>query len=193
MTVPGHEKVIARLEAAGLNYIAPEPLFLEDVYRDIEQIAGLLEVLPRGRAVVAAMRGRIGPPSLEVPGPRPSILVEWWPKPVIAPGRQSWVTDMIELAGGTNPLSDRDVKSMPMEDQEVRHLDPDAFVIAWCGVRTEKYRPQVLYRNPAWRELAALKNRRVYCVPEAYLGRPSPRLVEGFEALREILAELGAR
>ena len=35
LTVPGHEKVVERVESAGLRFIAPEPVSLEDVYRDV--------------------------------------------------------------------------------------------------------------------------------------------------------------
>ncbi len=35
LTVPGHEKIVAALETADLNYHAPEPVSLEDVYRDV--------------------------------------------------------------------------------------------------------------------------------------------------------------
>ena len=43
--------------------------------------------------------------------------------------------------------------------------------------------------------LRALEKDRVFCVPEAWLGRPSPRLVDGYRALCEIVSELrgGAR
>ena len=74
------------------------------------------------------------------------VLVEWWPKPVIAPGRDSWVTDLLAAAGGLNPLADRPVKSTPLGDDELRALDPEAVVISWCGVRPEKYRPDVVQR-----------------------------------------------
>ena len=74
---------------------------------------------------------------------------------------------------------------------EVRELAPDAFVISWCGVAPDKYRPDVVSRNPLWSSLPAVRENRVFCVPEAYLGRPGPRLVEGIRALREVMAALG--
>ena len=70
--------------------------------------------------------------------------------------------------------------------------NPDAMVISWCGVKPEKYRPDVLYRNPAFSEVAAIRNRQVHCIPEWALGRPSPRLVEGWRQLRRITRRLRA-
>ena len=189
LTVPGHEKVIERLEQAGLKYIAPEPVSLEDVYDNIREIAELLDVSSRGEAVIEAMREDIHSEK-NTSDTSPSILVQWWPKPVIAPGKQSWVNDLIIAAGAINPLGQQDCKSKPLEDHEIISLDPDAIVISWCGVSLEKYRPEVIYRNEAWQSVQAIKNQQVHCITEAFLGRPSPRLVDGFKQLKEIVSNL---
>ena len=186
LTVPGHERIVEKLEAAGLPYIAPEPVSLEDVYRDIRDIAGRLGVPERGARLVAEMQREIEGTS--DPDPEgPSILVQWWPKPVIAPGRRSWVTDLIEHAGGRNPIGDEDVKSRPIENEEVATLAPEAVAISWCGVHPSKYRPDVVEQNPDFSQLPAVRNNAVHCIPEAYLGRPGPRLVQGYRALRDIV------
>lgn len=186
LTVPGHETVVEGLEQAGLPFIAPSPETLEDVYRDIETIAELLGVVERGREVVEEMRAE-----LEVPrtsgGPR--LLVEWWPKPVIGPGNLSWTHHVLEAAGARNALESVDHKSRPFTDEEILEIAPDAFVISWCGVAPAKYRPDVVLNNPVWQDMASIKNGHVYTVPEAFLGRPGPRLVEGVRALRAIVAQ----
>jgi iron complex transport system substrate-binding protein len=194
LTVPGHEKVIEQLEAARLPYVAPEPVSLEDVFRDVEDIGARLGVPERARDVVAEMRRELDPAPAadDETSLRPSILVEWWPKPVIAPGRLSWVDDLIARAGGSNPLGGERVKSRPMEDDEVRRSNPDAIVLSWCGVPFAKYRPDVVYDNPAWQDVTAIAERQVHCVPEAFLGRPSPRLIDGFRALRAIVESVRA-
>lgn len=191
LTVPGHEKVLENLDNAGLEYLAPEPITLDDVYRDVRRIARATGVRDEAERVVARMRDAVG----EAPAGgsrRPlSILIQWWPKPVITPGRLSWVNDLIRLAGAANPLGGEDVKSRPLENSEVRDIDPDAIVMSWCGVEPRKYRADVIYNKPEWSELQAVRNRRVYTIPEAYLGRPSPRLTSGSRALRSIVRTIG--
>ncbi|MDX1383788.1 MAG: helical backbone metal receptor [Thermoanaerobaculia bacterium] len=203
LTVPGHEKVVARLEAAGLPFLAPEPESLEDVYRDIRLVAAALEVPDEGERVIAEMRWEMRSDmrsdmrseaqeaqeaqEADLGKDRPSLLVQWWPKPVIAAGRCSWVHDMIELAGARNALEE-DVKSRPMEDDEVAGLAPDAFVLSWCGVEPDKVRTDVVLDNPAFAGLEAVRCGRVFRIPEACLGRPSPRLVGGMRRLRETVS-----
>lgn len=188
LTVPGHEQIVAALESSGLNYFAPEPISLDDVYRVIRDISALLEVPHRGRKIVDHMRKHIQTTFGSFR--RPALLVQWWPKPVIAPGNLSWVNDLLQAAGASNPLADRAVKSIPLHDDEVTAIKPDAMILSWCGVKPTQYKPDIIYRKQAWQHLELVIKKYVYCIPEAYLGRPSPRLLDGYTLLRNIVAQL---
>lgn len=191
LTVPGHEHVVENLTRTGLPFYAPRTRSLDDTYADIVEIGGRLGVPERAEALVQHMRTHLVADS-QPPSPRPRVLVQWWPKPVIAPGRLSWAHDLLDLAGATNVLGDREVESEPISDATVAALAPDIVVISWCGVRPEKYRPDVVFDNPAWRDVPAIRQRRVACVTEAWMGRPGPRLVDGHAALRRLVAEFAA-
>lgn len=183
LTLPGHERVVERIAALGLPHVAPDPQSLADVYRDIRDIAALLGVPDRGEALVARMQAHLRP--REPAGVR--ILVEWWPKPVIVPGRRSWVTDVVALAGGENPFAARDVRSTPITDAEAVDAAPDAVVISWCGVPLRRYRRDVVQRRAAWAEVPAIRADHIVPVTEAFLGRPGPRLTDGYDALVDVV------
>ena len=190
LTVPGHEKVIESIEAKGLPCHVFGPTSLPEVFLSIEDIANLIGAMPRAGELLSHMREAL--PTKKTADPNgPSVIVQWWPKPVIAPGGQSWVQDLLQGAGAINPLGQEDLLSRPLTDEEVRDLNPDAIVLSWCGVPFEKYRPEVVYDNPLWQDIAAVRNRRVVAIPEALLGRPGPRLVEGYRALCGVV-EVGA-
>lgn len=184
-TLPGHDAIVLALEAAGLSTLVCEPLRLADVYEDITRIAVALGVPDRGAALVAGMRAAM--PAIAPKANRAKVLVEWWPKPVIAPTRDSWVTDLVELAGGCNPFGERPGKSTPLSDAEIIEAAPDAIVMSWCGVPLAKYRSELVRRREGWDALAAVREGRIHAVTEAYLGRPGPRLVDGYRALRGIV------
>jgi len=194
LTVPGHERVVEAVRDAGLPYIAPSPESLEDICDDILQIATRLEVLDRGRRLAEEFRQAVAPRERsgsagEVPF-RPMIAVQWWPKPPILPGAASWVDELIQRAGGRNPIGDEPVKSRPVPLEELAALNPDAIVLSWCGVDSTKIRPEVVADQPALREVAAMRSGRVVEISEALLGRPSPRLVEGYAALCDLVDDL---
>ena len=189
LTVPGHEKILEALTAARLPLLVVEPKSLENVFTDIERIACALEVAERGRTLANRMRAEAidGTETSVAP---PAILVEWWPKPVIVPGMHSWVSDMITLVGGTNPWAQRDCKSTPITHEDVIAAAPDAIVLSWCGVKPEKVRPDVVQKRTAWRHVPAVAKGHIYCVPEAWMGRPGPRLLEGLRAIRTIVTQV---
>jgi iron complex transport system substrate-binding protein len=171
LTVPGHERIVSALEAAKLPLLVVNPTSLEDVYSDIECIALALGVPERGRELSRAMRCEAQGVHSKLTSPQ-SILVEWWPKPVIVPGRRSWVTDMLATAGGINPFADRDCKSTPVTDEEVVAAAPSAIVLSWCGVKPDKVRTDIVRKRKAWQHIPAVQGDNIYSIPEAWLGRP---------------------
>jgi iron complex transport system substrate-binding protein len=184
LTLPGHEKIVAALEAAGLRTLVCGPLSLADVYSDIRRIAVALNVSERGEQLVHDMQAAMPPVS---PAYRPRIHVEWWPKPVIVPAKESWVTDVIHLAGGINPYAAQAVKSVQVSPAMAQELQPDAIVMSWCGVEEKNYRAEVVLRREDWNGVHAIQRANVVPITEAFLGRPGPRLVDGYRALRKIV------
>ena len=189
LTVPGHERIVEALRAENLPILVIDPVGLDGVYESIAQIAEALGVLKRGRSLIAQMQGAM--PPVAPRGARPKVLVEWWPKPVIAPAQQSWVNEIVRLAGGVNPFASHAGKSAEISDDEARAAAPDAIVMSWCGVKEEKYHAHVVARRPGWEEIPAVKHGRIHPVTEAFLGRPGPRLVEGYRALARIVESPG--
>ncbi|TAM10198.1 MAG: ABC transporter substrate-binding protein [Nevskiaceae bacterium] len=188
LTVPGHEKVVAGLQAHGLQTLICDPQSLDDVFADIQRIADRLDVAARGKRLAADMQAAM--PAVAVSGPRPRVLVEWWPKPVIVPARHSWVNALIERAGGSNPLAQADAKSVTLDPVRAQAIDPEAIVMSWCGVRVEKYRAEHVRLRCGWEDTAAVRNDRIYPISEEFLGRPGPRLVIGYRHLRAIIETL---
>ena len=184
LTVPGHERIVAELESAGLRTLVCDPLSLEDIYGDIRRIAAALDVAQRGAELVARMRAAM--PQVLLPR-SPKVLLEWWPKPVIVPARRSWASDLIALAGGVNPWGAVEAKSVPLDDAQIIAAAPDAVVMSWCGVKEENYRAEEVRRRPGWAEVPALRHECIVPITEAWLGRPGPRLTEGYRALRRVI------
>ncbi len=180
LTVPGHERIVTELQAAGLHCLVIEPYSLTDVFQNIRDIAKALNVPERGERLVQEMDEAMPPQPLAADAPR--ILVEWWPKPVIGAARRSWVHDLIERAGGINVLADHDSPTAAPDPAAV-----DAVVMSWCGVKLQNYRADVVLRREGWQHAPAVREHQVHAVTEAFLGRPGPRLVEGYRALREIV------
>lgn len=194
LTVPGHEKVVDSLRTAGLPFVAPAPMSLGDVARDLREIGALLEVPERGRRAAQDFESGLADIARtagadDAPENRPTVMIQWWPKPVIVPGRRSWAQGLLELVGARNVIEEC-VESRPLDDAELRHLDASLIVLAWCGVDAHKVRPDVVRDHPLLGSTTAVRNGHLACVPEAWLGRPSHRLVHGARALAELVCSV---
>ncbi len=185
LSVPGMERVVEGLARRGLPYRVLDPKSLEEVYQDILRVAAWLGVEPKGQEVVAAMRQEIAQAKLGLPRwPRPPrVLVEWWPRPIVAAGKQSWVTQMLEALGAQNALAHLEVRSAALTPTQIEEAQPDVIVVSWCGAK--KLRPEVVRQREL--RVPALQNGQVFALEEAYLGRPGPRLAQGVRRLAEIL------
>ncbi|MAJ29342.1 hypothetical protein CBD41_07985 [bacterium TMED181] len=185
LTVPGHEKVVEGIRQRDLEYIAPDPRCIADIFRDIRQIASLLKVPQRGEALIGWMQKGLEPRSRSL-SPIP-VLVEWWPKPVYVPARYSWVNEMLQLAGGYNPWAEEEGHSLEVSAQEALDQNPAAIVISWCGVDFHNYKTDKVIARKGWESVEAIQRGQVSGISEAYLGRPGPRIVEGVRKLREVI------
>lgn len=184
LTVPGHERIVAALQAHGLRTLICDPRSLDEVFTDIRRIAQALEIPARGEQLIAEMQAAMPPQPRRADAPR--VLVEWWPKPVIGAARQSWVHDLIERAGGFNALQDAPAQTLSIEQTPAMPIDLVA--MSWCGVKVEKYRREIVLRRQHWQDVNAVRQQNVVAISEEYLGRPGPRLVEGYRQLRAAIA-----
>ncbi len=190
LTVPGHERCLERIRAAGLRHLVTRPHSLADVAADIRAIGEALNA----RESAAALAERFDHARERAPSAASlmPVLVEWWPKPVIVPAQDSWVNEMLALAGAVNPFAGRPGESLQVSTEEVMAAAPEAVVMSWCGVEESKYRPHIVTRRPGWEQLPAVRKQQIFAVSEAWLGRPGPRLLEGIERLRRIVEQCKA-
>jgi iron complex transport system substrate-binding protein len=108
--------------------------------------------------------------------------LEWLDPPFIG---GHWVPEMIELAGGVDPLGDPGGKSRTASWEELAAARPEIAVVMPCGLYVDEAAEQA----DAYREqLVALGARRMVAVDAASsFSRPGPRLVDGIELLAHLI------
>jgi iron complex transport system substrate-binding protein len=187
LSVPGMEKNVAALQERGVPHIVLDPETLAGTLESILTAGEAIGVPQRAKQVVSELRERIAAAAARAVSGHPSLYWEWWPKPLITPGRDSWITEMSRLAGGRNLFEDLPVRSKPVTDQDVLSRDPDVIMLCWCGTLQRVQKVEAVAKRSGWPDLAAVREGRVFAVPEALYGRPGPRLVEGLELLVDLL------
>jgi iron complex transport system substrate-binding protein len=176
-----HPEHVQRLTALGLPVYVIRPIDFETV---LDSIARIGEVLGRGdvgRARVAAMRRDADAVARAVVGaPRPRVLYVVWPNPLIAPGRGTLITELIERAGGESVTGAETLPYPRLSLETVVERRPDRIIVGRHGQGSV----EDLLRG--WERLAAVaavREGRVYGVDGDLVHRPGPRMIEALRAL----------
>jgi iron complex transport system substrate-binding protein len=188
LSVPGMEKCVAAVRERGLDAVVLDPKSLDNVLENIEEVAKAAGVPRRGWALAGQMREAFARVERAVDGlDRPSVFFEWWPRPLISPGARSWMVDVVRTAGGTMLFKDEDKESFIVEEGRLLTADPEVIVMCWVGAIAKKQDPAKVYAREAWAGVKAVRQRRVFALPDTLFAAPGPRLVEGAKALAKVL------
>jgi iron complex transport system substrate-binding protein len=101
-----------------------------------------------------------------------------------------WTPELIEIAGGTDPLGRKGLPSIRISWEQVLEAQPEILVVACCGYDAARTVQdlEILKRRPGWHTLPAVSRGQVYAVDgSAYFSRPGPRIVDSLEILAQIV------
>ena len=164
--------------------ISLDPTTLGEVLADVRRLAAAADAEAGGELLLSRLADRIDAVTAAVEAVEPVVVAALeWLDPVYIGGH--WVPQMIEMAGGLDPLGMPGEKSRVAGWDEVAAASPEVVVCMPCG-----------YDGPRAAEeaegfasrLGELDARRVVAVnAAAYFSRPGPRLVDGLELLAHLL------
>jgi iron complex transport system substrate-binding protein len=170
--------------------VSLKPLRLDDIFDDMQRVAAATGCSPMGRALTGRLRARldaIRTRARQVHS-RPRVACLEWMEPLMAAG--NWVPELVELAGGKYDLVAPGGHSPTLSWDDLLGCAPDVIVIMPCGFTLPQTQRELarLTQQPEWKQLPAVRNRRVYAVDgNAYLNRPGPRIVESAELLAGLI------
>jgi iron complex transport system substrate-binding protein len=191
LSVPGMERNVEALQARNLPYIVLDPHSLDEVFADVLTVGDACGVRGQAEKLVEEAHRRIEAVRRRRAARRDiRIYWEWWPKPLIAAGRGSWVQQMSRLVGARYVFADTEAPSRRVSDAEVIERDPELLMICWCGTLQRLQETSRVTSRPGWERVAGVIAGRVHCVPEALFGRPSQRLLDGLEMLEGFVAQV---
>jgi iron complex transport system substrate-binding protein len=176
-TAGNREETFLQLRRLGLpTYIVNADRVVEvlDLVARVGELTGRTKAVA---ALVAEMNERITKIRTRVqPYRAPRVLYVLWPEPLIVPGRQALVTELIELAGGQS-VTAIDGGTYPRYSLEAAvAASPEVILLASHGSRTGAA------VKDKWERLAslpAIKTGRLYSVDGDLMHRYGPRMIDG--------------
>jgi ABC-type Fe3+-hydroxamate transport system substrate-binding protein len=152
---------------------------IEGIYHSITSVGGALNREQESASLIAALRERERAVRERVAAkPVVSVLMPIWYDPIVTIGKDAYITDLIEIAGGHSVTSDIAEEWPQISLEAVLARAPEALLL----VRGSKMSVEVIRSRPGWTTMAALKNNRIYYV-DSRIESPSP---VAFDALEDM-------
>ncbi len=116
------------------------------------------------------------------PGPR--VYVEVWGDPLLTAGAQSFIDDLVRLAGGANIAAELRPTYVHVSAEWVIQQDPDVILLAYMFPNASSIGSVV--KRPGWDKMRAVRKNAICAhIPPDLLLRPGPRILEGAEMFAE--------
>lgn len=179
------EETFEQLRRLGIPTYLVSAHRVADVTTLIVRLAELTGTSETARAMVARLGARIDAVRKAVARrPRLRVLYVVWPEPLIVPGREALVTELIQLAGGES-VTGGDTDAYPRFSLEAAVArNPEVIILATHGAGTGAIDREKWERL---RHLSASRAGRIHAADGNLLHRYGPRVVDGLEELARAL------
>ncbi len=166
--------------------ISLDPTTFGEVLGDIRTLAQATDSKDAGVELVQSLADRVDDVRIALKdvgresGPdRVSTVAIEWLDPVFIGGH--WIPQMIEMAGGFDPLGMPGEPSRESDWQELSAAEPSVAVLMQCGYDAARSAEEA---GEFAREIKGVGAGQIFATDaNAYFSRPGPRLVDGLELL----------
>ena len=164
------------LDDQGIAVFVSDGKSLDDVYRSLNQFGDLFGTKKRAANLVSDLTQRADAVRSSVEGkPTPKVFVQISNDPLFTIGKDSFLTEVLEHAGGTSATKDVPTAYPKLSKETAMAMGPDVIILSDSDDNKE---PNVVFKDSR-----AVKNGRVYRVNADILSRPGPRLVDAIEQI----------
>ncbi|MEW6092793.1 MAG: cobalamin-binding protein [Chloroflexota bacterium] len=183
-------ELVASLDDLGLTvYFLPNPVTLEEMYANLETVGALTGHMSEAAALVESLSARVAAVDAAIAplSYQPSVYYELDatdPSNPYTAGPGTFVDLLIQRAGGYNIGSELEGQWATISIEALLVLDPTVIIL---GDAAYGETPEKVAARPGWDALSAIQNSQVFAFDDNRVSRPGPRLVDGLEALVELL------
>ena len=178
-----HMTTVGELEKLGIPVFVINPHGIQGIYRSIESLGKALDREQAADKLVSGLRQREARVRQSAQGkPSTKVLMLVWYDPIVTAGKDAYITNMIEIAGGNSITADVPQEWPEVSLEFVLGRAPEALLI----VRGSNVSLDAIRNRAGWLSLPAIKNNRTYYIDDR-IEYPSP---VAFDALEDLANQL---
>ncbi|MGI8499271.1 MAG: ABC transporter substrate-binding protein [Gemmatimonadaceae bacterium] len=170
-----------RLHAAGVRTLSLRIDRIEDFARAMRVLGDATGTASRATLVVDSVTATLERVSRATAAfSRVRVFWHVWDNPVFTIGGGSYLSQLVDIAGGHNVYGELAASSPQVTLEDVVRRHPDAILAGPVGALS-------LRNSPAWHAVGAVRSGHILIVDTSLVGRPSVRLGEAAVSLAALL------
>jgi len=182
------EETFVQLQRLGIPVYIVHAHRISEMYDLIARVGALTGRRDAVGPLVAGIQRRIDAVRAAVKArPAPRVLYVLWPDPLLVPGRDSHLTEMIELAGGRSITAAEPVSYVRFSIEAAVARAPEVIVLADHSTGASTAGRAAPEKWQALTSVPAIRAGRLYSVDLSVLHRYGPRVPEGLELLARMI------
>ncbi len=182
------EETFVQLQRLGIPVYIVHAHRISEMYDLIARVGALTGRRDAVGPLVAGIQRRIDAVRAAVKArPAPRVLYVLWPDPLLVPGRDSHLTEMIELAGGRSITGGEPVSYVRFSIEAAVARAPEVIVLADHSTGASTAGRAAPEKWQALTSVPAIRAGRLYSVDLSVLHRYGPRVPEGLELLARMI------
>lgn len=183
-----HDHLVEPLTAYGIKVYVSKAQSLDDVLGEIQTIAEITGHKENGAKCVASIKAEFRQAqeeSKKLAAHKPSVYWEIWNAPYMSIGNDSFLNEIIEVAGLENIFGALKQKYPVVSEESIIAAGPEMILYASDAPLSKGD----FLKRGSWKNIPAIKNGRIYQIDADLMTRPGPRVGKAALALSALAKE----
>jgi iron complex transport system substrate-binding protein len=187
----GSLEAAVSLKNLGYAVLVVEGQTIDDVLQDILLVGRATYKNSESIALVTEMRVRIDAVVNQAADATttPKVYHEVWNEPLMSVGPDTFIDELITLAGGTNIFNDATTSWPIVSSEAIIERNPDVmfFPDMYMGRANFYETMEAVESRPGWDTITAVQNGALYEINADIISRSGPRIVDALETLAKMV------
>ncbi|MBE3094210.1 MAG: ABC transporter substrate-binding protein [Actinobacteria bacterium] len=174
------EADIQKLTDLGIKIYVVDANTIDEIYMEITNMGRILAKDAEARELVDELKKQVEGISSKVAGltedKKPKVFYEVWNEPLMSAGKNTFINDLIEKAGGINIVAADGLEGWPEYSIEKLIQNNPDIIIAPTSLAPNV---STIINDSRFSSINAVVNKKVYVVPDNLISRPSQNIIKG--------------
>jgi iron complex transport system substrate-binding protein len=182
------ESDIQKLNDLDIKVYIVDANTVSEVYTEIDNMGKILGLDDAAIKMSGELKKQVDGITSKVPNlvqsQKPKVFYEVWNEPLMSAGKNTFISELIEMSGGINIVAADGLEGWPEYSLEKLIQNNPDIMIAPVSLSPDA---AAILSESRFSKIAAITNKRVYIIPDNPVSRPSQNIIKGLTMIAQAI------